>query len=74
MSEDSGKKEQGQQDESKGSHTENEPADISFDPPVYRQRYGVVFEMIKKYSAKKVSSHFTLTTGIPVLDLLTDLM
>ena len=25
-----------------------------FDPPVYRQRYGVVEEMVNKYKAKKV--------------------
>lgn len=34
---------------------EEEKAGISFNPPVYRQRYMVVHQMINKYNAKKVS-------------------
>ncbi|XP_031561839.1 small RNA 2'-O-methyltransferase-like [Actinia tenebrosa] len=41
-------------EESKESHSEHEPPGISFDPPVYRQRYGIVFQMVQKYNAKKV--------------------
>ncbi|KAK3739376.1 hypothetical protein QZH41_015765 [Actinostola sp. cb2023] len=33
---------------------EEESSGIAFNPPVYRQRYGVVGELIKQYKAKKV--------------------
>lgn len=53
--------------ENKGSHSEPEPPGISFDPPVYRQRYSIVFQMVQKYNAKKVGS--LLITGIPAIIL-----
>ena len=33
--------------------SDEDEGDLKFDPPVYRQRYQVVGEMVKKYNAKK---------------------
>ncbi|XP_028515954.1 small RNA 2'-O-methyltransferase isoform X2 [Exaiptasia diaphana] len=44
-----------QEAHSQQKNTEEEAeSSISFNPPVYRQRYQVVSEMVKKYEAKKV--------------------